>query len=230
MNENEFGKKLKPWLDRSAAGLGEMQATKLKSARLRALDKWREPVRLMGLVTVPAGTAETLHYGVFQRALLWLPVVALIAARRLHRPGFPRVARQVARLIAAAVLAVSCTAVAQAPRDAAKLKTPQTPWSSLSPQDRRVLGPIAPEWDRMPGYQQERLRSSARRYPDMQPIQKERFEQRIRDWAAMSPEQRRAARETFQGLRKLPPEKQHELRQRWLERRSQEPDAPQRPR
>jgi hypothetical protein len=79
MNENEFGKKLKPWLDRSAAGLGEMQATKLKSARLRALDKWREPVRLMGLVTVPAGTAETLHYGVFQRALLWLPVVALIA-------------------------------------------------------------------------------------------------------------------------------------------------------
>jgi hypothetical protein len=79
MNEKEFASKLKPWLDRSAANLGEMQATRLKSARLRALDAWREPVRLLGLVTVPAGTAQTLHYGVFQRALLWLPVVALLA-------------------------------------------------------------------------------------------------------------------------------------------------------
>jgi hypothetical protein len=78
MNEKEFASKLKPWLDRSAANLGEMQATRLKSARLRALDAWREPVRLFGLVTVPAGTAQTLRYGVFQRALLWLPVVALL--------------------------------------------------------------------------------------------------------------------------------------------------------
>jgi hypothetical protein len=78
MNEKEFASKLKPWLDRSAANLGEMQATRLKSARLRALDAWSEPVRILGLVTVPAGTAQTLHYGVFQRALLWLPVVALL--------------------------------------------------------------------------------------------------------------------------------------------------------
>jgi hypothetical protein len=78
MNEKEFASKLKPWLDRSAANLGEMQATRLKSMRLRALDAWREPVRILGLVTVPAGTAQTLHYGVFQRALLWLPVIALL--------------------------------------------------------------------------------------------------------------------------------------------------------
>ena len=79
MNEKEFAAKIKPWLDRSAASVGEMQATKLKSARLRALEAWREPVRILGLVTVPAGTAQTLHYGVFQRALLWLPMVALVA-------------------------------------------------------------------------------------------------------------------------------------------------------
>jgi hypothetical protein len=79
MNEKEFASKIKPWLDRSAAGVGEMQATKLKSARLRALDAWREPVRLFGLVPVAAGTAQALQYGVFQRALLWLPVVALLA-------------------------------------------------------------------------------------------------------------------------------------------------------
>ena len=79
MNENEFGTKLKPWLERSANAIGEMQATKLKAGRLRALDAWREPVRVLGLVTVPAGTAQTIHYTFVQRALLLLPILALIA-------------------------------------------------------------------------------------------------------------------------------------------------------
>jgi hypothetical protein len=79
MKENEFASKLKPWLDRSADTIGEMQATKLKAARLRALDSFREPVRILGLVTVPAGTAQTIQYTVIQRALLLLPIVALIA-------------------------------------------------------------------------------------------------------------------------------------------------------
>lgn len=79
MNEKEFVSKLKPWLDRAADGMGEMQATKLKAARLRALDAWREPVRLFGLVTVPAGTAQTIQYSIVQRALLFLPLAALLA-------------------------------------------------------------------------------------------------------------------------------------------------------
>ena len=79
MNEQDFGTRLKPWLDRAAAGTGEMQATRLRAARLRALDRVREPVRLLGLVTVGAGTAETIQYGVVQRALLWLPLLALLA-------------------------------------------------------------------------------------------------------------------------------------------------------
>jgi len=78
MNEKEFAEKLKPWLDRTAAGIGEMQATKLKAARLRALDAYREPVRLLGLVPVAATTAQTLRYTVVQRTLLWLPLVALL--------------------------------------------------------------------------------------------------------------------------------------------------------
>ena len=80
MNEQQFGTRLKPWLDRSAASIGEMQATRLKAARLRALDHFQEPVRLLGLVTVGAGTAQTIHYSVVQRALLWLPVLALLTA------------------------------------------------------------------------------------------------------------------------------------------------------
>ncbi|MGZ5064763.1 MAG: DUF3106 domain-containing protein [Usitatibacter sp.] len=124
-------------------------------------------------------------------------------------------ARQAA-LILAAFLAALCLGM---PAHAYDPSTSQTPWQRLSPDERRVLGPLAPDWDRLPGFQQQRLISSARRYPSLQPIQKERFDERLRDWASMTPEQRREARETFQGLRKLPPEKQHELRERWLRER-----------
>ena len=79
MNEKEFGEKLKPWLERGAASIGEMQAVKLKAARLRAMDAYREPVRLFGLVTVSSSTAQAIHYGIVQRALLFLPLAALIA-------------------------------------------------------------------------------------------------------------------------------------------------------
>lgn len=78
MNENEFGAKLKPWLDRAASGVGEMQATRLKSARLRALDAYQEPVRVFGLITVSGGTAQVIRYSIVQRALLFLPVLLLL--------------------------------------------------------------------------------------------------------------------------------------------------------
>jgi uncharacterized protein DUF3619 len=99
MNEKEFGAKLKPWLDRAAGGVGEMQATRLKSARLRALDAYREPVRLFGLVTVNAGTAQTLQYSVIQRSLLWLPVVALVAALAVQSLSEPDLADIDAQLL-----------------------------------------------------------------------------------------------------------------------------------
>jgi hypothetical protein len=79
MNEKNFVEKLRPWLDKSAAGMGEIQATRLKSARLRALDAYREPVRVLGLVTVSAGTLQALKYTVFQQGLLWLPIAVLLA-------------------------------------------------------------------------------------------------------------------------------------------------------
>lgn len=138
-----------------------------------------------------------------------------------------RLRRLLAAGLAALAVAVALPAVAQGqPKEA---KTPQTPWNRLGPQDRAILLPLEKDWDKLPGYQQQRLQSAARQYPKMQPIQQERFQERIRDWAAMSPEQRKAARETFQGLRKLPPSKQHELRERWLERNAATPEAPKPP-
>lgn len=80
MNEKDFGGKLSPWLDKAAGEIGEMQATRLRAARLRAMDRWQEPVRLLGVVTVGAGTLQTLWYRVLQQGLLFLPVAVLLAA------------------------------------------------------------------------------------------------------------------------------------------------------
>lgn len=88
MNEKEFGEKLKPWLDRAAGGVGEMQATRLKAARLRALDAYREPERLFGLVRVSAGQAQSIRYSM-QRALLFIPLVLLVAVLALRSASEP---------------------------------------------------------------------------------------------------------------------------------------------
>ena len=87
MNEKDFAQKLKPWLERSAAQVGEMQATRLKSARLRAMDAYREPVRLFGVVSMSAGTAQTIHYSIVQRALLFFPIALLIAVLAMRSAG-----------------------------------------------------------------------------------------------------------------------------------------------
>ena len=84
MNEKEFAQKLRPWLERSAEDVGELQATRLKSARLQALDAYREPVSILGLVRVGGGLAQQIHYAVVQRALMWLPLAALLAVLALQ--------------------------------------------------------------------------------------------------------------------------------------------------
>jgi hypothetical protein len=80
MNEKDFAAKLKPWLERSAAQVGELEATRLKAARLRALDAYREPVSILGLATVNGGVLENARYTLLQRALMIIPLVALLAA------------------------------------------------------------------------------------------------------------------------------------------------------
>ena len=79
MNEKDFAERIRPWLARAEAQVGEIEATRLKSARLRALEAVREPVRLFGLVAVSDSTAQTIRYSVIQRALLVLPLAALLA-------------------------------------------------------------------------------------------------------------------------------------------------------
>jgi hypothetical protein len=77
MNEHDFNSKLAGYLKHGESNVGGMAEIKLRSARLRALEAYREPVRLFGLVTIP-GPAATLKYSFIQRPLLLLPVAILI--------------------------------------------------------------------------------------------------------------------------------------------------------
>lgn len=78
MNEKDFNSNLARYLKQGESGIGEINEIKLKSARLRAMEAYREPVRLFGMVTIP-GPSATLKYSFIQRPLLLLPVVMLIA-------------------------------------------------------------------------------------------------------------------------------------------------------
>jgi hypothetical protein len=132
--------------------------------------------------------------------------------------------RQTAKLILAVALAVVSAGASARQQDLGR-PVAQTPWAALKPEERHVLGPVADRWETFPGYQQQRLITSARRYPSLQPIQKERFDSRLRTWAEMTPDQRRAARETYQDMRRLSPAQQHELRERWLRQHQQPEEA-----
>jgi len=98
MNEKDFAEKVKPWLERGAAQVGEMQATRLRAARLRALDAYREPVRVLGLA-LSHGTVETINYTFFQRALLFLPLLALLATLAIKSAGEPDLGELDAQLL-----------------------------------------------------------------------------------------------------------------------------------
>lgn len=88
MNEKEFSEKLRPWLDRSAQNVGELQATRLRAARLRAMDAYREP-RYLSLLPSGLAARAAAHPVAFRALLLALPaliVAAVFASRAFLAP------------------------------------------------------------------------------------------------------------------------------------------------
>lgn len=103
MNEKDFSQKLRPWLDRSAENIGELQATRLRAARLRALDAYRQP---RWLAILPSGLAAraAAHPAAFRVLVLALPlvVVAGVLGTRALQPA-PDVGELDAQILASDV-------------------------------------------------------------------------------------------------------------------------------
>jgi len=81
------------------------------------------------------------------------------------------------------------------------------PWASLNDNQRRVLAPLADDWDGLRPWQRERILEIAHDYPKMSADRQERVQQRLSSWSRMTPFERENARKRFQQFKSLPPEK-----------------------
>src|SRR5262249_42523634 len=84
-----------------------------------------------------------------------------------------------------------------APAPEAQAVTQGVPWSSLSPDQQKLLGRFSGNWSTLPAERQQALARGSNR------------------WLGMSPEQRGQAQQRFQRWRSLPPAQRRMLRDRW---------------
>ncbi|HXX86356.1 MAG TPA: DUF3106 domain-containing protein [Casimicrobiaceae bacterium] len=95
----------------------------------------------------------------------------------------------------------------------------------LSPAERQILAPLAPDWDKFPAERKQKWLGIARRYPSLAPAEQQRIQQQMRPWADLTPAQRQAAREQYKTLKKLPPEQRQEVVQKWQEYQQLPPET-----
>ncbi len=85
-------------------------------------------------------------------------------------------------------------------------------WNELSPAHRKVLAPLAGDWNGLDARSKERWIDVAGRYPKMKPDEQQRANQRMGEWAKLTVAQRTQARMNFQEARSLSKE---EREARW---------------
>jgi hypothetical protein len=101
---------------------------------------------------------------------------------------------------------------------------PQPSWKQLNAEQRRILAPLAGEWDKMEGFRRKKWLGIAQRYQTLSPEEQARMQKRMTAWAKLTPEERKQARDKYLQLQKAPPEKKETVKQKW-EAYKELPDA-----
>jgi hypothetical protein len=78
MNEKEFGQNIARTLNWGLSRIDEDKLEKLRAGRRKAVEAYREPVNILGLVTVSGKTLDVSNW--IRKPLFWLPVLAISAA------------------------------------------------------------------------------------------------------------------------------------------------------
>ena len=142
----------------------------------------------------------------------------------LSRSRLPRLLESLAAaaLVAAAGFLASAAIAAQAEyagpsttplaTPAAKPEAGGPVWTELSPAHRKVLAPLASDWNGLDARSKERWIDVAGRYPKMKPDEQQRANQRMGEWSHMSVAERMQARMNFQEASSLSKE---EREARW---------------
>ncbi|MBV8633414.1 MAG: DUF3106 domain-containing protein [Burkholderiaceae bacterium] len=97
-----------------------------------------------------------------------------------------------------------------APAPAAAVAAPKVEvkptWADLTPTQRDVLGPLAPQWPQFDSNHKAKWIAISSKYQGLPPEKQQKFKQSIADWVKMTPEQHRLARESYAKAKKLEPE------------------------
>jgi Protein of unknown function (DUF3619) len=78
MDEKEFAQKITRTLDWGTSQIDGDKLAKLRSARQAAMKSYREPINVLGLVTVSGQTLDVSNW--IRKPLFWLPILAVVAA------------------------------------------------------------------------------------------------------------------------------------------------------
>ncbi len=93
----------------------------------------------------------------------------------------------------------------------------QPSWAQLTAEQKRVLAPLAGEWDKMEGFRRKKWLGIAQRYTSLTPDEQTRIQRRMTDWAKLTPDERKRARDQYMSLQNAPPEKKEAVKQKWQE-------------
>ncbi len=115
-------------------------------------------------------------------------------------------------LLLAQPLVAAAPAWAQEP--AAEPGTPPAPiaWSSLTPEQQRLLGNYGAQWSTLPPARQQALAHGTERWLGMSGAQRDQARERFERFRSLPPDQRHALRNRWQRFQSLPPEQQASVR------------------
>lgn len=103
-------------------------------------------------------------------------------------------------LFAASAAAMIC------PEPVREIIFSQPEWSALTPDQQKILQPLAGKWESMKQLERKKWLGVAARYTDLSPAEKKRMQQRMRNWSDATPAQRQAARQEYARMKTRAPE------------------------
>ncbi|MBS0365800.1 MAG: DUF3106 domain-containing protein [Proteobacteria bacterium] len=122
--------------------------------------------------------------------------------------------RRIRPLLLAAWLAVGTPVLAQQSAEPAA-QAPAAPitWSSLAPEQQRLLSGFNGEWKNLPPARQQALAQGSQRWLSMSDAQRQQASERFSRWRALPPEERAVLRNRWQNFQSLTPAQQAAMRQ-----------------
>jgi hypothetical protein len=78
MNENDIAKKITRTLDAGLAQISDDKLAKLRTGRQKAMAQYREPINVLGLVTVSGNSLDASY--MLRKPLFWFPILAIVTA------------------------------------------------------------------------------------------------------------------------------------------------------